>query len=237
MSKKWITTTDWALIARAGDVDVEVKRQALAELLRRYLPALKLHLTHSRRLHGDQADDVVQGFLVSKVIEQDLIRRADREKGRFRNFLLTALDRFAVDWLREQNKHRGHAVDLDEQPEQAVAAAPGSTFDVAWAEHVLDETLRRMRAECEGLSHRRIWQVFEKRILAPAQEQAVPPSYEQLVRDLKFDSPSQASNALVTAKRMYQRILRTVIGEYELGEADVEAEIADLYHILGQRRA
>jgi hypothetical protein len=55
--------TRWSLIARAGANADSTTRQALDELLRRYLPALKTHLVLSRRLDADRADDLLQSFV------------------------------------------------------------------------------------------------------------------------------------------------------------------------------
>jgi hypothetical protein len=44
----------------------------------------------------------------------------------------------------------------------------------------------------------------------------------------------QAANALVTAKRMFTRILRGVIGEYESDEEEIDSEIDDLHKILAR---
>ena len=55
-----LPTTHWSLVARAGFTDNEARRDALGELLTRYLPALRAHLIHSKRLTDDEADDVLQ---------------------------------------------------------------------------------------------------------------------------------------------------------------------------------
>lgn len=99
-------TTQWSLVARAADVDSGVKRQALAELLTQYLPALQCHLVYKMHLSVEQADDAIQAFLVSKVLEKGIIERASRERGRFRNFLLSALERFVKNRVRDEGRRR-----------------------------------------------------------------------------------------------------------------------------------
>ena len=85
-----LPTTHWSLVARAGLDDNDAKREALGELLVRYLPALQAHLVYGKQLNADEAEDVLQEFIACRVVEKDLIGRADRELGRFRTFLLTA---------------------------------------------------------------------------------------------------------------------------------------------------
>src|SRR5579859_3116253 len=95
-------TTHWSLVARAGDGDAKTREEALADLLHEYLVPLKAHLVRTRRLEASRADDLLQSFLADKVLEQDLIGRADRKKGKFRTFLLHALDGFVTDCLRRE---------------------------------------------------------------------------------------------------------------------------------------
>jgi len=77
--------------------------------------------------------------------------------------------------------------------------------------------------------------VFECRLLAPALEGTDPVDYGELVRRFGLQSPSQASNVLVTAKRMYARTLRGVVAEYSGDAAEIEAEIGDLHRILARQ--
>ena len=85
-------TTAWSLVAEAGQEDAGAKRDALDRLLRRYLPALRAHLIYRRRFAPERADDLVQEFVADKIVEKDLIARADQQLGKFRTFLLTALE-------------------------------------------------------------------------------------------------------------------------------------------------
>jgi RNA polymerase sigma-70 factor (ECF subfamily) len=232
--------TQWSLVRRAAHADPETKRRALTDLLEQYMPAIKCYLTMGKRLEPDRAEDVLQSFLTSKVIDQDLIERADKERGKFRTFLLTALDRFIVNQHRfERAQKRSPTVmaSIDDQPEPAEnEGEPGETFDVAWARQVIDRTIDRMKHECRGSGRMDLWQVFEARVLAPTlgQSEAVP--YEELIEKAGFSSPVQAANALVTAKRMFARIIRQVISEYEGTDAEIDSELNDLHEILARAR-
>jgi hypothetical protein len=102
---------------------------------------------------------------------------------------------------------------------------------------VLDEALRRMRTHCGDSGRMDVWGVFEARVLAPALEGASPASYGELVQRFGFHSPSQATNVLATAKRMYARMLRWVVSEYARDAQEFEEEIGQLREILaGSKR-
>src|SRR4051795_12436921 len=87
-------TTRWSLVGRAAARGTDNGRLALSELLQIYLPALKAHLVGPLRIDEHRADDLLQGFLADKVVEQNMIALADPTRGKFRTFLLTALERF-----------------------------------------------------------------------------------------------------------------------------------------------
>lgn len=234
-------TTRWFLVARAGQEPSGGQRPALSELLQRYLPALRAHLVQTRHLAPDAADDVLQSFVATKFLAQNLAGQANPARGRFRTLLLTALDRFAVsEWRRQTARKRTaeHAGPLD--PQQSLPASslpPAEAFDVAWARQVLSEAVRRIEAECRSAGRRELWGVFECRILLPTLEGRRPPEYAELVSRFGFRSPSQASNALLTAKRMFERTLRAVVGEYASSPGEVEDEIRDLRTILSRAGA
>jgi hypothetical protein len=67
-------------------------------------------------------------------------------------------------------------------------------------------------------------------VLLPTLAGSAATAYETLVERFGFHSPGQASNALVTAKRHFERTLRAVIAETEdtTSDDEIAAEIADL---------
>jgi RNA polymerase sigma-70 factor (ECF subfamily) len=223
------------LVDRAGERGSDAARQALDHLLRRYLPALRAHLVFGKRLSPADADDVLQDFVAGKILERDLIARADQRLGKFRTFLLTALDRFLWNQLRNRGARKRAADEagaLGDRDGQLSAGSGADVFDQAWAREVLRAAVERMRDACLVSDRADVWGLFECRVLGPALEGREPEDYATLVRRFGFQSPAQAANALVTAKRMYARMLRAVIGEYTSDAAEVETEIEDLYRAL-----
>jgi RNA polymerase sigma-70 factor (ECF subfamily) len=230
-------TTRWSLVQDAGaDRDAPRRREAVAQLLRRYAPVLQTHLVRARNVRPDQADDVVQSFLADKVLAGDLISRAEQGRGRFRTFLVASLDHYFFSYVRaERAQKRGGAarVTLDEGLYVADhCPGPDRSFDVSWARQVLAQAIDAMRAECTATGRTVVWGVFEGRVLSPVLHGGQQVSYGELVRRYGFVSPSQASNVLVTATRMFARELRKVVGAYASSDEEIDEEIADLRRIL-----
>ena len=233
-------STRWSLVGRAGQRDVEVKHEALEQLLGRYLPALQAHLVYRKRLPAERADDLVQEFIAKKILEKDLIARADQKLGKFRTLLLTALDRFVKNQIRNEHAKKrapsqGALLTFDERSEDASAPQqPSDAFDVAWARGVIAEALSQMRAECETMGRQEIWGVFQCRVVGPILEGTPTVDYRELIERFGLQSPTQASNVLTTGKRMYARALRSAVGQYTEDEAEIESEVEELRGILAR---
>lgn len=236
--------TSWSLVARAGHVRTSVRRRTLEALVKQYQPALRSYLMARRRIGPQDADDLLQGFLASKVLEQQILRQADRTRGKFRTFLMTALERFAVSEYRKASAARRSpgaagvgSIDAVEDGEQPVAPEAADLFDVEWAKQAVEVAVSRMRRECAAGGRADVWGVFKARVLDPTLADAEPAPYERLVPELKLASAEQASNLLATGKRMFSRNLHEVVAEYADDDADAEEEVRRLKRILSQARA
>ena len=232
---RYFQTTQWSLVMRAGGADEQTQRQALVELLKRYMPALHSYLVYRKKFDSHRADDLLQGFLLSKLVEHDLLADARREIGKFRSFLVTALNRYVISQIRQEQaeKRGGGATSVDTEFDAAAESEPDS-FDVAWARELLSQAVRRMHQECSGTGRDDVWEIFEARVVGPALEGREPLAYDQLVERFKLVSPAQASNLLVTGRRMFVRVLRGLIAEYEPDDARVDAELNDLQAVLAR---
>jgi RNA polymerase sigma-70 factor (ECF subfamily) len=235
-----LPATEWSLVDLARqETDHSAARDALAVLLKRYLPALQSHLVNDRHIDPQGAEDLLQGFVADKIIEQNLLDHAARERGKFRSFLLATLDHYVVSAhrLASAAKRRPEAglAALSDNADRLQAAGnedPARAFDVAWARELIAEAISRMRAECERSSRPDVWRIFQARVVVPAMEGGEPVAYEQLVRELGLEAPLIACSLLATAKRMFARNLRAVAGEYAETTGAADAEINELREIL-----
>jgi len=81
-----------------------------------------------------------------------------------------------------------------------------------------------------------IWKVFCLRVVNPMLHDTKPTDYAEIVRQFQIETPRQAINInlLVTAKRSFERHLRTAVGRYVRGKEEIDNEIADLREIVGR---
>lgn len=229
--------TEWALIKAAAKANAPPV--ALERLLEQYLSILEAYISGQFWMSTEKARDWLQSFVLDKVIARELMRKADSSRGKFRNFLLRSLHNYIVQQMRREAARKrapgNLALPIHELPESqlgATGAEVSSEFDVAWARGVFAEALRRMRRDCRASGREDLWGVFYSRLLRPLVEETEPLSYDELVFKFRFQSRGEASNALITGKRMFARQLREVVKEYARNEATVELEITDLKDIL-----
>ena len=233
-------STHWSLVEQLSNPNDEVRRQAMTDLLTRYIPPLRSHLVIARKLKPDHAADLLQAFIASRVLEGEMLLQADRQRGRLRTFLATALDRFVANQIRDaasQKRSPSGAIPLEDNGHAAQDGGPHEIFELEWARHVLDETLRRMEQECRSTGRDSVWKIFQRRIVQPMRDNTAPAPYAEIVQELAFVSPGQAASALIRARQLFVRILRGVVGEYARGPEEIDAEIADLWKILSRRPA
>lgn len=197
MSRPQFPTTNWDLVQQATTASGAFER-----LLAQYLPAMRWHLERSRGLSAADADDVLQEFVVVKLIEAKLFATAQPDRGRFRSFLLTTLNRFTVDWYRQRKRQM--TLELREsiamQGEQLLA------FEAAWARSIISQAIDLAAEELSSSGREAYWRLFDLRVVQPALTGAAVPSYAELSH-IEFPNVRDASNALVTAKRCFHRHL------------------------------
>ncbi len=148
-------STQWTLVLEAGGHSNG--RAALEELCRIYWPAIYASVRR-RGYNVEDAQDMTQSFF-QHILEKDTLRRASRERGRFRSFLLGALRLCLADEQARRNTlKRGAGVsfispeelDKEELHHQASELGPDQSLDVRWARILLDRAIESVRSEFES---------------------------------------------------------------------------------------
>ena len=225
--------TDWSELDQTGEPD-EVR---LDRLIRTYWAPLRIFLVATFPSLKDQADLLLQDFAEDKILKKGWLQRADRSRGKFRDFLKTSLRNFVLDRLSRADVKNPPVPLEDLTQEPPAAESPSEEFDLTWARTVLSQTLQRMEADCKNPAAdqpRRgyIWEMFRLRLLEPIFEDSAPPPYEQLIQRFELKSPMDASNLLLSGKRIFKMHLGRVIQEYAGHDAATTAEIRDLEQFL-----
>lgn len=99
--------TQWTRIQRAGSSSADLAGTALEEICRAYWYPTFVTARTRHQMDHHQAEDITQGFW-AWMIEKEIVRQADRERGKFRTFLLTCFQRYVGhEWRKDGAKKRG----------------------------------------------------------------------------------------------------------------------------------
>lgn len=149
------TTTHWSVVVAAGNASSPAAAEALARLCRDYWRPLYSYVRR-RGYDVHDAEDLVQAFF-ERAIEKNYVGAADRHRGRFRTFLLAALEHFlAKEWQKSQRLKRGGGrmlISIDETAEDGYRAEPADPvtaeriYDRRWALTLLEQALNGLRRE------------------------------------------------------------------------------------------
>jgi RNA polymerase sigma-70 factor (ECF subfamily) len=231
-------TTHWSVVLAAGQNDSVPAQRALETLCRGYWYPLYVYVR--RKGYGpDDAQDLTQEFF-AQLIAKEHLRLADREKGKFRTFLLATLDYFlAREWSRAHRQKRGGQfifISLDQQtPEEryrlepAGQDTPEKNFLRQWALTVLKQAMNALENECEANDKGALFR--EVRNLLSGERDGA--AYAEIGRRLAM-TEGAVRVAVHRLRQRYGELLRSEIAQTVSGPEEVEEEMRYLLGALSQ---
>jgi RNA polymerase sigma-70 factor (ECF subfamily) len=227
-------TTRWTLVVAAGDRHRKEARSALVSLCENYWYPLYAFLRR-RGYPADEAQDLTQEFF-TRLLEGRYLARADREKGRFRSFLLTSLKFFVADEedrRRARKRGGGQIVPLEfssgeerYQREPAHDETPERIFERRWAISVLDRVIEKLRDEF--VQHGRPEHFERLKVFLLGQSDA---PYAALAREMST-SEGALKVAIHRLRKRYRELFRQEIADTVADPADVASELRYLASAL-----
>ena len=225
-------TTSWSQVLTAQGRDREAALGALGRLIERYWHPVYFFLRHKGRNRED-AKDLTQEFFTS-FLEKDIVAYADKERGRFRNFLLTSTCRFAALKQRSSARRRREVrfsesfIDPDERLglEPSDSRAPEDIFMQNWARCFLDSCVAKLREECRRLGKEMQFSVFRLRFLLDK-----PVSGREIASRLGT-TETDVTNYLHRAKQRFRRIATKEMLSWVASPDEVRDEIRSLLELL-----
>jgi RNA polymerase sigma-70 factor (ECF subfamily) len=232
-------TTHWSLI---GDIQAGADRdRALINLLlQRYWKPVYCYLRR-RGCDSEEAKDLTQGFFHEVVLGRGLVERADASKGRFRSFLLHALNQYVINQRAKQAAGTRipperlvslDGMDLSELPHDMRESKPEASFNYAWVSALLDRVLSAVRTCCrqEGLEVH--WDVFHARVVRPILDGVSAPALAEICARLDIQDTRRASNMIVTVKRRFRETLRRQVRVTVVSEEQVDEELEEILRFM-----
>jgi RNA polymerase sigma-70 factor (ECF subfamily) len=228
-------TTRWTLILASREGD-GARRAALESLLAIYWKPAYFYLRR-RGLAVEAAEDAVQGFFL-QLLERDFLPRLDPARGRFRSYLLTALDHYlASQRERETAQKRGGGarlvpIDLALAERELEAAPAGAqvAYEREWALGVMERAVKRLRQEYEQGRRQGPAEVYLRFFSFESAEPV--PSYAEAAARVGLTA-SQFKAALHRARQRFRELLREEVGGTLQDATQADGEIGELVRALG----
>ena len=238
--KGLFASTRWTMVLDAGESQTPPDQalNALSELCQIYWRPIFLFLRRQGS-NPDDAQDLTQGFFADLIVTR-AYARADREKGRFRSFLLGALKHFDAD-----TRDRGHALKrgggmvLEKLDEKAIAEAEtqiaraakwqaNEVYDSEWARSLLRQALDRLAQEC-ALAGKSKLLGYLMPYLAMPEESVIP--YEEISRRSHRPVATLRSD-VARLRARYRSIFREEVRGTVVDPAEVDEELRHLCRAL-----
>jgi RNA polymerase sigma-70 factor (ECF subfamily) len=230
--------TRWSLVLEAGGGSTPHAAAALATLCEIYWYPLYAYLRR-RGYSAEDAQDLTQGFF-ARLLDKQTLEAARPERGRFRSFLLTSLQHYALnDWDRARAQKRGGGVpvlSLDfetaegrYQMEPRDEVTPERLFDRRWALALLDRTLARLRAEWRSAGKEAVFEVLKPALTGDPDDD----SYAQIGSRLGR-TEGAVKVSVHRLRRRFRDLLREEIAETVDSANQIDEELRHLLTVVGR---
>jgi DNA-directed RNA polymerase specialized sigma24 family protein len=226
------STTHWSVVLAAGGQNSPLADTALEQLCSRYWYPLYAYLRRDG-CPPPEAEDLTQAFF-ARVLEKNYLGQVQREKGKFRSFLLAALKHFQAD---ERDKQRAAKrgggttfISLDSQaPEERYRLEPVNEMDAEkiyerrWALTVLEQSRERLREEYARIGKARLYD--QLRIFEGDNPNA--PTYAEAGGQLGM-TESALKSAAHRLRQRYHQLVREEIAQTVATPDEIDDEIRHL---------
>lgn len=234
--RSYFATTHWSVVLSAGEISSPQAATALEELGNTYWYPLYAFVRRKGHSPHD-AQDLTQAFF-ARLLEKNYVAQADRQRGRFRTFLLTALAHFLADeWDKGRRLKRGGGRELISfdatSAEERYRLEPVDRSDAArlyerrWVTTLFDAVLSRLEREFLDSGKGELFNGLKGCLLA--EDSGL--SYADLGTRLgmKEDAVKQAVHRM---RRRYRELFREEIAQTVAGPDELEDELKHVFAVL-----
>ena len=232
-------TTHWSLIDHI-QADEDKNRALINLLLQKYWKPVYCYLRR-KGCDNEEAKDLTQGFFHEVVLGRSLVLRADPAKGRFRSFLLHALNQYVINQRAKQTAGTRipqeklvplDGIDPSELPQDMAESEPDASYNYAWVSALLDQVLAAVKSSCYQKGLQTHWEVFHARVVRPILDGTAAPALSEICVALGIEDARRASNMIVTIKRRFREALRRHIRTTVVSDEQVDEELDEILRFL-----
>jgi RNA polymerase sigma-70 factor (ECF subfamily) len=234
---QWFATTHWSVVLTAQDAASPDALTALDKLCRAYWFPLYAYVR--REGYGpNDAMDLTQGFF-ARLLEKNYLDRVDRQKGKFRSFLLASLRHYLSDERDRANAaKRGGGqtfISLDDHTqaeeryklELADGASPDRIFDRRWAYTLLETAQRRLRGEYAVANKTELHDALAHTETKPRADE----TYAELAKRWGM-TEAAVKSAAHRLRQRYHELVREEVAQTVSSPSELDEEIRYLISVI-----
>lgn len=234
----WLTT-HWSVILRAQDPSSPHALEALGKLCQAYWYPL---YAYARRKGYDEhcARDLTQGFF-ARLLEKNYLAQVNREKGKFRAFLLVAFKHFIADQRdRETAQKRGGAFAFEPLEarvgeeryirEPADLMDPEKLYAHRWALTLLEQSRAQLKQEYVAAGKAELYEQLQR---FEAGEHDTP-AYAEIAPQLGL-SEGGLRTAVFRMRQRYRELIREEVTKTVNDISEVDEELRYLMRAVSIR--
>ena len=229
-------TTHWSVVLAAGERELPQAAEALEKLCRAYWYPLYVYVRRQGNSPED-AQDLTQDFL-SRLLEKNYFAKADRDRGKFRTFLLGSLKNFLVnEWKRAGRLKRGGGVEflsIDANvaedryaTEPANEANPDAAYEQRWAVTLIEHVLATLRREYIAADKARLFEELKGFIWGDKSTA----SYAEIAGHLNL-TEGTVKVAVHRLRQRFRQLLRAEVAHTVARPEDVDGELRHLIAVV-----
>jgi RNA polymerase sigma factor (sigma-70 family) len=234
-SGKFPATRPSAVLAAQSPHPVERER-GLSVLLAVYWKPVYKYLRLRYRESNEDAKDLTQGFF-ALALEKEFFAAYDPEKGSFRTYLRTCLDRYVANErkaARRQKRSPGApllALDFEDaegelaRAEPAGGRTPDQSFHDEFVRNLFTLAVEKLRAECALRGKDLPFLLFERYELDRDPDENL--TYEKLGEEVHLPV-TQVTNFLAFARREFRRVVLESLREITASDHEFRDEARSL---------
>lgn len=228
------TQTHWSVVLSAAQTSSSQADAALESLCRTYW--LPLYAYVRRKGHSTHdTQDLTQEFF-ARLLKNKSFAGADRQKGKFRTYLLGALNHFLADeWDKARAEKRGGNVEfisLDDTQnaerlygqEPSLDVAPEKIYDRRWGRTLLEQAIARLKAEFAASDKTRQFELLKPFLTSDAG----PGGYDSVAADLDT-TPGNIAVSVHRLRQRFRELVRAEVAQTVASPAEVDDELRHLF--------
>lgn len=226
--------TRWSLVQNAQDPKSSQYQTSLEELAAFYWKPVYGYFRRKWNKSNDEAKDLTQEFFAT-LCEKVFLRNASPDVGRFRTYIMAALDNFARVHHRDANRlKRGggvkhFALNMTDEFDIAGSDSPETAFMREWASCVLKAALDKLEREYKTGGREVGFKLLMEHDINASPDADL--SYEALAKRFRI-SVSDVTYLLYRARRDLREALLSQIRDTVSHPDEAEAELRALFENL-----